>query len=755
MKRHLMNRPTNLIQSIALSVLFCAVFMTSQAQTATRYLCVFKKNNLIFEKKASLIDSIDVNAAKVMSFFDKNKVKLYQSTYSTIDSILIRNYVSTPALNTSKYQQMTLSINDENGAYQISTTGSDPFVYSVPLTKALLKDQCVLTFEYKSTSGIDDLQIFFCEPVSESRSLHAGAIPNTAGKWKTYSLNLKTSIKDFSWGNTGQYLRFDFGRSAGLNIQLRGINIRYMNAEELAEQNRLDSIENHKYVMDAHIKKYLSTSFSSKVTRVEVKRTSVVIAGKTEGEGKFALVEVAPYEDVTEETSFKYRTELTESDFSITLPRRFSREGITYDRALSKWAIVAVKDQRDSLVSHARYADSITPNYQAAKGELLGKKGIACGVSSLYFEDFDNLNVHSMNVNVVLSNLVARSGETSYAYGGRTYYINYSQVQALDQMLLEAKKRNMIVNAILLCPSGSYFKDPENTGGYYTMPNMTAAENVNIYAAVLEFMAKRYSSGAYGRIHNWIMHNEVDMDEDWTNMGKQPETRLNDRYVKSMRMCYNIVRQYDQHAWILGSYTHNWNMSSSVKAPLRMLNQTVLFSQQEGDFRWGIAYHPYPINLTRPAFWINDVNQATYAKNSTYVTFRNPEVINEWILRPEHFYQDGTKRLLFFTEQGANSPSYSDSDVALQAAGAAWIWKKVKDLEGIDGIQWHNWADNRQEFGLRIGLRSFAEGNYGELQAKPAWYVWQAADSETEEEVFAPYLKVIGIPSWDIIQPIP
>ena len=55
MKRHLMNRPTNLIQSIALSVLFCAVFMTSQAQTATRYLCVFKKNNLIFEK-----DSFDL-----------------------------------------------------------------------------------------------------------------------------------------------------------------------------------------------------------------------------------------------------------------------------------------------------------------------------------------------------------------------------------------------------------------------------------------------------------------------------------------------------------------------------------------------------------------------------------------------------------------------------------------------------------------------------------------------------------------------
>ena len=64
-------------------------------------------------------------------------------------------------------------------------------------------------------------------------------------------------------------------------------------------------------------------------------------------------------------------------------------------------------------------------------------------------------------------------------------------------------------------------------------------------------------------------------------------------------------------------------------------------------------------------------------------------------------------------------------------------------------MQWHNWADNREEFGLRIGLRAYEEGSFKALDPKPVWYVWQAAGTDKEDEVFEPYLKVIGISSWD------
>ena len=53
------------------------------------------------------------------------------------------------------------------------------------------------------------------------------------------------------------------------------------------------------------------------------------------------------------------------------------------------------------------------------------------------------------------------------------------------------------------------------------------------------------------------MHNEVDGARDWTNMGIKPITVFTDTYVKSMRMCYNIVRQYDENAEVFASFSHS------------------------------------------------------------------------------------------------------------------------------------------------------------------------------------------------------
>ena len=307
-----------------------------------------------------------------------------------------------------------------------------------------------------------------------------------------------------------------------------------------------------------------------------------------------------------------------------------------------------------------------------------------------------------------------------------------------------------VISAIILCQTNSQYKDPENDGGYYTMPNITTAEAFNMYAAALEYMAKRYSSNDIGRISHWIMHNEVDSNSEWTNMGSQPMMRFLDRYVKSMRICYNIVRQYDQNAAVLGSYTHCWTAADGGFSSRKMLEKTVQYSKAEGDFWWGVAYHPYPQSLTRPEFWEND-NSSTYSMDSPYVTFKNLEVLSKWAKTADNLYKGEKKRIVFLSENGTNSPSYEESDLVKQAAGAAWAWKKVSRLDGIDAVQWHNWADNKDEGGLRIGLRAFAEGSFKNLDPKPAWYVWKAGGTSEEDAVFNQYLPTIGIGSWDEI----
>lgn len=63
------------------------------------------------------------------------------------------------------------------------------------------------------------------------------------------------------------------------------------------------------------------------------------------------------------------------------------------------------------------------------------------------------------------------------------------------------------------------------------------------------------------------------------------------------------------------------------------------------------------------------------------MTFRNLEVIDAWIKQKANLYKGTTKRLLFLSEQGTNAPSYSESDLVLQAAGGVWVCKKVSKLD--------------------------------------------------------------------------
>lgn len=503
-----------------------------------------------------------------------------------------------------------------------------------------------------------------------------------------------------------------------------------------------------KYQMAANIKDYLAKDYPSKVTNVQVTSDKVIIKGNCGGSGTYLLAEITPWQDVTELEKYPYTQDLSGGGFTVTVDRIVpNREGIRYDKVFSKWAVVKVDGDRQTLDSHARYADDVVPKKSPEAVPLRNKKGFGAGDTDLYFSDCKEMNVGSITMNVVLNDYIKGEG-SGYSYGGQNYSLGAFK-DYVDRVTRRAGEMDLVVSAIILCQTNSIFKDPENKGGNYTMPNLTTAKAFNLYAAALEHMASTHCTPG-NRISHWIMHNEVDFANEWTNMGDQPMQRYIDRYIKSMRICYNIVRQYDQNASVLGSYTHCWTVADGNYAPKKMLEATVAYSEAEGDFRWGVAYHPYPQDLTKPSFWIDDT-QATYSLNSKYVTFKNLEVIDAWIRQKENFYKGKTKRVLFLSEQGTNSPSYSESDLALQAAGGAWAWKKVSKLDGIDAIQWHNWADNKAEGGLRIGLRTFAEGSVSNLTPKPVWYVWKAAGTAEEDSVFDQYKTTLGISDWDSI----
>ena len=647
---------------------------------------------------------------------------------------------------------LTRLANDE---YALKLSGDDPFIYTVPLSGNLDPALKVLELEYKLESPVDVFQVFFSlnGGISEKTSRKYGSLPAT-DRYKLFRADI-SDLRDGGWGKAGDFLRFDPGQVGKGTMHVRNFVIREMTEEE--RQHGIETEEERdKREIAERMAAYLKTTYPSSVTSVTVTADKVTVEGRCGGEGEYLLADITPWQDVTEMETFPYVTALTGGSFTVTLDRIVpGREDIDYDRVFSKWAVVRVTDGAQVLDSHARYADEVAPRQTAVLQPLRHKKGVAGHTGTEYYQDLDSLGVASTTMNVDLSKIIAREGGSNFTYGGVTYTFGSATGggrSTLDKVTRQAALRDVIVAAILLTPTGSTYTDPENTGGYYTMPNLTTARAFNQYAAALEHLASRYweSNSTPGSIHHWIMHNEVDQGLIWTNMGNQPMMRYLDRYIKSMRVCYNIVRQYDQEASVLGSYTHDWTSEGGSYSPKEMLERTVDWSEAEGDFRWGVAYHPYPQDLSRPDFWIRD-KEATDSDDAPFVTFRNPQVIDRWIRQPRNLYKGSVKRILFFSENGTSSPSYGESDLALQAAGACLAWKKLKDLEGVDGIQWHSWTDNATEAGqgLRLGLHAMAADGMTLYERKPVWYVWRAAGTDQEDAVFAPYLDIIGISSWD------
>lgn len=517
---------------------------------------------------------------------------------------------------------------------------------------------------------------------------------------------------------------------------------------------------------EENLKAYLRRSYTSRIQTVLVTENTVKVVGKCVNEEHFCLVEIPPYVDVVKAETALYKVKLTDSSFQIELDRFVEREGILYDRLLSKWAVFKEGEEME-LSSHARYADNVQPLQSLTPVKLVNKKGLGGIIFNPYITDFSLLNISSATINVPITHfmhLTPSPGDIEHSYGGKMYYMDENYLKnTLDRPLLEAtsRGRNISVAAIILLDPASRCADPDlgrilqhpdNNGGIYTMPNMTTPESVNCYAAALDFLAKRYCTvdNRYGRITHWIMHNEMDGGNEWANMGLKPVGVFTDTYLKSMRMCYNIVRQYDVNAEVFASFSHSWTEISNPgwytsKEIIDLINA---YSMVEGDFQWGLAYHSYAQDLTNPCTWIDP--NATLSMNTPFITFKNLEVLNRWALSKENKYKGTIKRSVWLSEAGVNSRGYSEDELQKQAAGFAYAWKKINTLEGIDGIQWHNWFDNEVE-GANLGLRkSLDSSHHGE--AKPVWHVYQKANTDEEDEYFEQFLPIIGISDWNVVE---
>ena len=112
-----------------------------------------------------------------------------------------------------------------NYDYLLVTAGTDPYVYTMPITRPLEEGETILSFEYSSTGTLNPLEVFFGYPAQPGRSGRYGEIPQSAGI-RTFSVDLAEAMAKFDWGGrAGMRLRLDFGSQAQVGVNIRHIRI--------------------------------------------------------------------------------------------------------------------------------------------------------------------------------------------------------------------------------------------------------------------------------------------------------------------------------------------------------------------------------------------------------------------------------------------------------------------------------------------------------------------------------------------------
>lgn len=618
----------------------------------------------------------------------------------------------------------------------------------------------VLELEYFCAGGVPTFAVLPGPPFEAKTARYLPALGHSE-TWSRYAARIAPPGKPLPAGWTK--LRLDLPLPADRVLQVRNLKLRPERPGEFDAATAAPRASASKEALEA----YFTRKFPAAITKVSVGKDLVHLEGRAPGDPAGLFLADIPM-DLLLDAPAGWQTLVevkpaADGSFSLDVPRRRRRGDLDHDRLLSRWQLVRKTAQDIEPLSRARYAGAVdcrSPDLPPARPA--NKKGLGGWHSGRLPGELADLGISAVTVNVMIHTLVALKpgpGTTPFQWQGRTYHARESALAGYDRTFLEAQKHGAMVSAILLVANPAKGGDevvkllghpdasPEGT---FAMPNVTSPEGISLYGAILNLMAERWSrpDGKHGRVHHWIMHNEVDAGWVWTNAGDKPDVVYMDLYHRSMRLMDLIARQYDRSSRPFITLTHHWAEGGNPKwyGSKRMLELLVRQARTEGDFPWALAYHPYPQNLFNPRTW--EDGQATFSFDTKKITPKNLEVLDAYMKQPALLFR-GKVRPVHLSENGFNSKDYSAKELADQAAGMALAWKKMAKLSSIESWQYHNWIDNRHEGGLKIGLRKFPDDPGDPLGKKPIWHLYRALGTPEEDSAAAPYLQVIGITSWD------
>lgn len=384
--------------------------------------------------------------------------------------------------------------------------------------------------------------------------------------------------------------------------------------------------------------------------------------------------------------------------------------------------------------------------------ELGSKKGLLLDPTMIGTPELTDLNVKHTIYNIPLSHIMGETTDETfptitYTYRGRNYAFNGAAINGYDGLFTYLSDQGMTATAVVLNDWNEAFPElihPEavnqESGAYYYMFNASQPDGAKTLEAVASFLAERYSDGAHGMVHSWVIANEINQNRVWNYMDTKDVYHYTEEFEKSFRIFYQAVKSRYANARVYFSIDHAWNSNEDENGSffngrdvLEAFNEAAL---RHGNYDWGIAIHPYPEPLTRVNYWSQEYDKT---RDASHLSIMNLNVLTDMLSEEAYLDRSGEVRSVTITELGFAS----GSGERLQAAAFAYCYHIVEDNPYVDAFLMNRQTDAPEEVmaGLAFGIYEY------DRSPKYIKDVFRDIDTERSGEYTDFMLNILGADS--------
>lgn len=428
-------------------------------------------------------------------------------------------------------------------------------------------------------------------------------------------------------------------------------------------------------------------------------------------------------------------------------------------RLYSKFAVAVKSGGAFVQITDSAYITNpeAVADHTMAYPEGVSKKGLLVSPTQYTTGEIEDLGVKQVTYDIPINRLFGPTTNghyptINYSYNGKNYQFDGFVVAQYDHVFKNLTQQGVVVTGILLneldptCMQTTHPLARMQTTSPYYMFNASDATGVEYLAAAGSFLASRYSDIGVGRVHNWIIGNEITARSQWNYIAPMDVVTYTEEYAKALRVFYTAIRSTNANARVFISLDQTWSRDltdGNGYDGKDIIDVLAANSMAHGNYDWGVAVHPYGVPLTWAPFWAMPPQYAamklvTNNENSPMLTSANLGMFTDYMCKPQNLARNGAPRNMMVSEVGFPSAQGEN----YQAAAMVYAYYQAAYNQHIDAFILARDIDSPVEAaqGLNMGLRN-ADGSH-----KFAYSVYKSMDTNPAVAEFAKGL--IGISDW-------